>query len=171
MSEAITDSLDFAPAASAEEEGEQFLRLHLLPNTTVLLPVQQLTEVLTLSIAQIVPMPQMPAWVMGVYNWRGEILWMVDLGHLCGLSPWYQQSGSAYSAIVLEVFEAGRPARTLGLLVDRVEEMEWCDPDQIQPVSSPPDSPLATLLRGYWWKPNGDTLAVLDGSAIVAAMP
>ncbi len=71
--------------------GQQFLRFRLLPDSTALLPVHQITEVLTIPLSQIVPIPHMPAWTMGVYNWRGEILWIVDLGHLVGLTPIYQQ--------------------------------------------------------------------------------
>jgi len=43
--------------------------VHLVPDTTAMFTVNQMTEVLTIPIAQIVPDPQMPAWVMGVYNW------------------------------------------------------------------------------------------------------
>lgn len=71
----------------ASRTSEQFLRFHLLPDTTVLLPIQQLTEVLTIPRSQIVPIFQMPTWVMGAYNWRGEVLWIVDLGYLVGLTP------------------------------------------------------------------------------------
>lgn len=52
--------------------GQQFLRFHLVPDTTAMLPVQQMTEVLTMGVSEIVPIPQMPGWVMGVYNWRGK---------------------------------------------------------------------------------------------------
>lgn len=165
--------------ASADSNSEQFLRLHLVPDTTVLLPVQQLTEVLTIPIGQVVPIPHMPAWVMGIYNWRGDILWMVDLGHLCGLTPWYQQmtSVSLHPTVVLRVSDAqtrssSAPGLTLGLVVNRVEDIEWCDPNQIQPLAvASVMSGLASFLHGYWWKPNDGTLAVLDGRAILAAMP
>ncbi|HEY9833291.1 MAG TPA: chemotaxis protein CheW [Stenomitos sp.] len=158
---------------------QQFLRFHLIPHTTALLPIQQLTEVLTIPPGQIVPISHMPPWVMGVYNWRGEILWMIDLGHLIGLTPWHQQENntSAYPVIVLQSHP--NPATTttvkslmLGLVVNRVEDIEWFNPDLIQ---SPPPSPMAVellpFLQGYWLKSNGDMLAVIDGSAIMAAMP
>ncbi len=158
---------------------EQFLRFHLFPNTTVLLPIQQLTEVLTIPTDQIVPIFHMPPWVMGVYNWRGEILWMVDLGHLVGLTPWHQQSLSAstFTAVVLQ----GRSKQAsstsvknpmLGVVVNRVEDIEWCDPDAMRsPPSSTVTPDLVPFLRGYWLKPNGDMLLLIDGQAILAAMP
>jgi len=164
--------------------GQQFLRFHLVPDTTALLPVSQMTEVLTIPIAQVVPIPHTPAWVMGVYNWRREILWMVDLGHLVGLAPLYQQaiSRSTYTAIVIhEAQQASSRQRAgsqmtggkmLGLVVNRVEDMEWCNPDSIQ---SPPVSTvtpeLVPFLRGYWLKSNGEILVVLDGRSIIAGMP
>ena len=176
------------PGIQASEQtagvGQQFLRFHLMPDTTALLPVHQMTEVLTMASTEIVPIPHMPAWVMGVHNWRGEILWMVDLGQLVGLAPLYQQatSRSAYTAVVVRSTQQGQGrqqagrqntgGKMLGLLVNRVEDMEWCNPDLIQ---SPPQAAVAPelvpFLRGYWLKTNGEILVVLDGNSIIAAMP
>ncbi len=164
--------------------GEQFLRFHLLPDTNAILPLQQMTEVLSIPIAQVVPIPHMPIWVMGVYNWRGEILWIVDLGQLIGLAPLYQQatSRSTYTAIVIHSSkQVAKKQQTgsqktgkkmLGLLVNRLEDMEWCNPDEIQsPPLSAVTSELVTFLRGYWLKSNGEILVVLDGDSIIAGMP
>lgn len=168
------DRHELALVPSSPEDSEQFLRLHLL-DMTILLPVQQLTEVLTIPVGQVIPVPHMPDWVMGVYNWRGEILWVVDLGHLCGLTPWHHQVsyGSTHAAIVLQIrmpssTSATAKSQTLGLVVRQVGEIEWCNPAVIQPLLSnslPPQ--LASLVRGFWWQPEGDMLAVLDGEAIL----
>ena len=160
-------------ASDHNRTDEQFLRCRLIPDALVMLPVSQLTEVLKIPVGQITPIPHLPAWVMGVYNWRGEILWMVDLGHLLGLTPWAQQTGSAssYTAAILSVTDESE-RRTLGLVVTQVQDIELCDPGEIQ---SPPPSAitpeLAPFLQGYWLKPNGEMLACLNGSAILAAMP
>ena len=163
----------------ASRTSEQFLRFHLLPDTTVLLPIQQLTEVLTIPRSQIVPIFQMPTWVMGAYNWRSEVLWIVDLGYLVGLTPWYQRANntSAYTAIVLQAPTKDSTATNpkneiLGLVVNRVEDIEWCNPDEIQsPPSSTVTPELVPFLRGYWLKSNDDMLVVIDGKAIIASMP
>ena len=86
-----------------KNEEEQFLRFRLEPDTKVMLPIGQITEVLKIAIGNIVPIPEMPAWIMGVYNWRGEILWMLDLGHLIGLNSWYETgiNTTNYTALVL----------------------------------------------------------------------
>jgi positive phototaxis protein PixI len=160
-------------------QGEQFLRLHVALDMTALLPIQQVAEVLTIPIGAIVPIPHMPPWVMGVYNWRGEVLWMVDLGHLCGLASWYEQetSPSVYEAIVLQLTEPSSTqtqakSQTLGLVVDRVEDIEWCAWQAIQcPPGFTLNPQLTQIVRGYWWKSNDVMLAVLDGDAILHAMP
>ena len=163
-------------------KGQQFLRFHLMPDTTALLPVHQMTEVVTMAINEVVPIPHLPAWVMGVYNWRGEILWLVDLGHLIGLPPIHQQATgrSTYTAIVIHPTQQGRQqagsqktsGKLLGLLVNRVEDMESCNPDLIQsPPQSSVSSELVKFLRGYWLKTNGDILVVLDANSIIAGMP
>ena len=166
----VVDSTSTQPAAIAESDGEQFLRLQLVAETVVLLPVRQLAEVLTIETHQIVPIPHLPSWVMGIYNWRGEILWMLDVGHLGGLPPWYQQSHtSVHSVAVLQIADGAKP-QTLGLVVSKIEEIEWCDPNQIQSFTAA-TTKLASLIQGYWCKPNGEALAVLDGEAVIAAMP
>lgn len=153
---------------------EQFLRLHLVPDTKVLLSIQQVSEVLTIPVGQIVPIPDLPACVMGVYNWRGEVLWMIDLGHLCGLTPHYQQTMRiAHTAVVLRGHDRAstQESVSLGLVVNQVEDVEWCDPTVIQPLSPATlTSALAPLLRGYWWKTDAAMFAVLDAEAIIATV-
>jgi positive phototaxis protein PixI len=161
------------------QDQAQFLRFFLMPDTHALLPIAQLTEVLTLPIEQIIPIPQMPNGVMGVYNWRGEVLWLVDLGRLLGLTPWYQQghNRSSCRAIVIhptthQLKKSRNRSQMLGLVVHKVEDIALCNPDDVQ---SPPGSAvtpeLAPFLRGYLLTQTNEMLVTLDGEAILAAMP
>ena len=155
----------------------KFLRFYLYPDTKVMLSIEQITEVLKIQLGQIVPIPQMPNWVMGVYNWRGEILWMVDLGHLIGLKPWYQNQTvrSHHTAIVLSPDKEDRDRTDnvcLGLVVSRVEDLQTCDIRQIQSaLGSKVSTRLGNFLQGYWLEPEGEMVLALDGKAIAAAMP
>lgn len=153
---------------------EQFLRFHLNPDTKAMLPVEQITEVLKIQLGQIVPIPHLPAWVMGVYNWRGNILWMVDLGHLVGLDSWYQHVNRNYTAIVLSPHQARTKTATdihLGLIVAGVEDIEICNPIEIQSAPNLSVTAIANYSPGYWLKPQGEMILVFDGQAIAAAMP
>jgi len=173
-SEAVSVLSSDSMLATAIDPDEQFLRLQLGAKTPMLLPVQQLTEVLTIPENQIMPIPYMPAWVMGVYNWRGEILWMIDLGHLCGLAPWYESPTyrSTHLAVVLNLLEpaVNSPgvAQTLGLVVQRIEDIECCPLQAIQPWP-PANIPLELIpfAAGYWQSSEQESLAILDGRAIL----
>jgi positive phototaxis protein PixI len=170
--------------AQTAEARTDFLRLRLTAQIPVLLPIQQLTEVLNVPENQIMPIPDVPAWVMGVHNWRGEILWMIDLGHLCGLAPWYQQpmSRSVHSAVVLngdhssDVSTKSDAKGAVGAVIRQVEEIESFNPQVVQPslpASFLPElgSELTRFATGYWQKSEYEILALLDAVAILNQMP
>lgn len=166
-----------SPSSQTSIEVLQQLKFRLYPDTQAMLPISQITEVLKLQLVQIVPIPQMPAWVMGVYNWRGDILWMVDLGQLLGLDSWYQHQHerALHTAIVLSPNRQDKQNENqihLGLVVASVEDLETCDPKAIQTaVDSQTNSHLIDFLQGYWLSPEGAMVLALDGKAIAKAMP
>jgi positive phototaxis protein PixI len=154
----------------------QHLKFQLYPDTKVMLPLKQITEVLKIQLGQIMPIPQMPAWVMGVYNWRGDILWMLDLGQLLGLDSWYQHQHNCalHMAIVLSPEREGNNENKihLGLVVAGVDDLETCDPESIQSaIGSQLNPHLSSFLQGYWLKSSGEMILALDGQAIASAMP
>ena len=172
--------LDASVPVEFSDAHQQFLRFQLDRETAALLPIAQLIEVLKIPLGDLVPIPHMPEWVMGVYNWRSEILWMVDLASLVGLAPWYQRSmrPSHYTAIILNAdpeendATLDNPRTAIGLLVGAVDDIEWCNTDNLQfPPSMSIPSTFAPFLHGYWLKSEAEMLAVLDSEAIIAAMP
>lgn len=156
---------------------KQFLRFYLEPITTMMLPIEQVAEVLKISLNKIVPIPQMSPWIMGVYNWRGEILWTIDLGHLLGLNTWQEQeiNNTNATAIILS-FPNGSKAKgtekkSLGLIIKNVEDIEWCNNELIQPPLISAITPaLAPFVTGYWLKPGGEIILVLEGNSIINNM-
>lgn len=180
----VPNALVSQPQSAASTEEEQFLRFTLEPDITALLPLQHLAEVLNIPGKEIVPIFLMPAWVTGVYNLRGEILWVVDLGHLLGLPPCYRQgaTSSSFTTIVLNistnrttnqgVTTARARNQTVGCIISCLEAIEQCDSDQIQPPQLTSASHgILPFLQGYWLKSDNEMLAVLDIEAIVAALP
>jgi positive phototaxis protein PixI len=140
------------------------MAFRLSQDTQAMVDVDYLAEVLAVPIAQVVPIPDMAAWVLGVYNWRGEILWVIDLGQLVGLPPIYQQATTVaeYSVLITQV-----GASHLGLAVSELQDMHWCDPSEL--ASAPGISvtaDLAPVLRGYTLDSEGEILLALDVTAI-----
>jgi len=162
-----------AAEAGGAPLGERYLSCHLVPNMTVLLPIDHLTEVLTIPIQQVTPIPMMNPWVMGVHNWGGEVLWMVDLGHLLGLTPWYQQSNnvSSHNALVIRNHDGSRREGELklGLVVSQVQDIEVVPAEAMRastPSSGIASPELAPYFKGYTIVGQGHLQGCLDPEAI-----
>ncbi|AFZ44968.1 CheW protein [Halothece sp. PCC 7418] len=164
----------FPTTDSEQTSTESLIRFHLVPETTALLTISQLSEVLKVETRQLVPLPKLPSWVMGLYNWRGEILWVVDLGGLVGLTPLPEQplATTRLPLLVLRTKDETGKQKNLGLIVENVEGITRIDPNSIQ---SPPESTftpeLSRVLRGYSLTSDGEMLMVLSAEAIFAQMP
>ncbi len=167
-----------AQRGKKHSEEEQFLKFILLPDTNLMISLTEIAAVLKIPFGQVIPIPEMPSWVIGVYNWRGEIVWMIDLGQLLGFTPWYQQSVSTsnHKAVVIHPSDQNRKSRTtgdlVGLIVSDVNDIEWCNTNELHsPPASAVTNELAPFLRGYWVKDGGEIIVTIDSDAIFAAMP
>ncbi len=164
--------------ASIAPAGDQMLRVSAA-DVELLLPVEYLVEILTIPSGQVVPIFHLPPWVPGVYNWRGEILWTADLSHLLGLPPWYQQAnyGANHTVVVLDYPESrqlrNEERSPLGLIVNSVKDMTPIDLSVLSASPSHKSSAIdqpGQFVQGYWSQPGVD-LPVLNGRAILDAMP
>ncbi len=163
-SESFSSSLQSLPNPSVAEVKEQFLRLQLVSDTTALLAAKKVTQVLNIATDRVASMPHMAPWLIGAYNYHGEILLLVDLGHLIGLDPISQQARSLanYTTIVVQLYPKNSGNPPLGLVVDRVNGTEQCELSSIRTSSAAPNTEFEKLLKGYWEKSATEVLAVLD---------
>jgi positive phototaxis protein PixI len=58
---------------------EQFLSFNLEADQQALLPTQQLLEIIKASLTEITAIAGLAPSVMGIYNWRGDVIWVIDL--------------------------------------------------------------------------------------------
>lgn len=107
-----------------DESRQRFLRFVLDQKNDTLLPLNRVLEVMQLALEDIFPVPDMPGCVLGVCSWQGETLWLVDLNHMVGYQPLYQQSQSPILPFVI-VVQFGD--RSLGLVVERIEDVDLFD--------------------------------------------
>ena len=148
---------------------QQFLRFQLQSNLMALMEIDLVTELVNIPIDRIVPMPHLPAAVMGIYNWRGEILWIVNLATLIGANRLGGRSRSLQSTIILSsgVTSEDRLQTTVGLVVDRIDEIEWFDLDSIQsPVPEDVYPEFSKWAKGLWVSATGENFLRLDGQTI-----
>ncbi|MEA5515792.1 chemotaxis protein CheW [Nodularia sp. UHCC 0506] len=147
------------------ENKQKFLSLNLGTRDTAVISLQQITEVFQVSLADICGVPQMPSCVLGIYNWRGEMLWLVDLEEMLGYPPVLQEANllSNMMAIVLE-----REGKHLGLLVRSLMDIEWLDSNQIKPPSAELFYPaMLPFLQGYLINSAEEMVLSLDATAII----
>lgn len=143
------------------QNSQKFLRFALGFQDRGLLPLEQIAEVLSVSIVDILPVPEMPSCVLGIYNWRGKMLWLIDLNHLIDYPPLRSQHKHAEPpmAIVIQI-----NGQSMGLVVPYVKDIELHNPDQLQRASNEVFSPrLLPFVKGYLPGANG---IVLDTQAI-----
>ncbi len=164
---------DLSEQVSKPKPGEiQFLTFPLGSDTLAMLSVDHLKEVLTLPVGQVMPIPDMAAYVLGAYNWRGEILWVIDLGQLLGLESLYQQMGNAsnYKVIVSQPDRKSASPTYLGLAVINVDDMHWCNPSDIESAPTAATPNLSPFLRGFTLGNKGEMLLAIDATAIFDCM-
>lgn len=155
----------------AIENNQRFLRFHLGFEDTALLPLDSIKEVLRVSAAEILPVPHMPDCVLGIYNWRGEMLWTIDLNNLLGFPSLSQSQGMLVTSTTKNValvkfaiaLQVGN--QVLGLVVQQVDEIEEHNWQKLQSPNPGLFSPkLLPFVQGYLTEASS---IVLDARSIV----
>lgn len=150
--------------ASAPDLRQKFLRFQLCPQNAALLAVEHIAAVVPTSISDILPVPQMPECVLGLYNWRGEMLWLVDLSCQLGF-PSFFTTNATLSTLMTIVVQVG--GQSLGFVVRQVHDIERYEPQQIQaPISELLPSQLLPFVQGTL---DSDQTIVLNASALLQA--
>lgn len=147
------------------ETQQKFLSFNLGVKDTAVISLKHITEVLQISLTEICGVPQMPDCVLGIYNWRGEMLWLVDLEDMLGYHPLLQDSDSLAKimAIILEI-----DGKYLGLLVRQLIDIELLDIKQMKaPSTELFYSAMSPFLQGYFINPSEEIVLNLDSLAII----
>ncbi len=145
---------------------KKFLSFVLTKDIHAMLPTEQVAEILNLPPDQIAPIPDMPPAVLGICNWRGGILWLLDLAQILDFKPLYAQDWRQqnYRILILQTKN-----NILGVAVNQVGQMINCEEEQIKRPPGVKNKPLlANCLKGQWQNPNGKTLLLLDAEALCA---
>ena len=136
----------------------QFLKLAIQPDVMAIVAIECAIELMNIPVDRVVPMPHLPPAVRGVYNWRGEILWIVDLAVLLGLGASerdrkFQPTVVLSSSSQADVGLADRGSqpqsskKTIGFIVEEIIGIELCQLDLSSgTLPAPLDSELAKLV-------------------------
>ena len=138
------DPLGLSPIP--KDTRQRFLRFKLLGKNQSLLPLGDIAEVKQLSVTDILPIPDVNSSVLGVCNWRGDILWLIDLNALLGDRPLWTQSPRLEQPTAIILQSAQRP---MGLMVEHVNDVELIAPESIHDSTDLCSPSLAPYVTGY----------------------
>jgi len=141
---AVSTSALARPAAPQPQQGQRFLRFRFGTQESALLPADYIREVLGIWAERILPVPHVSPSVLGIHNWRGQMLWLVDLAHLLGFDGGTGAAAETIDIIVLEVEK-----RLLGLAVRKVDNLEEHDWQKLQPPTGLFPPAMLAYVEGY----------------------
>jgi positive phototaxis protein PixI len=153
------------PLASLPQKPYQhFFSFVLPPDLPAMIPNDRVAEILMLTSENIMGIPEVPPEIMGIAPWRGEVLWLLDLSYMMGKTPLFRQGyrNTPYSVIVIS-----RNNQTLGLVVDRVEQMLRCSADNILPAEEVENAAIPPFIQACWSPQSEQRTWILDCSALL----
>ncbi len=92
--------LNYSEGQGDRPQGTPYLRLVVHDQLTALLPMTQIQQVLVIPPQQLTLIPNMPAVVMGLLNFRNRIVWVFDLALLLSLNP--LEESSLFTIVLLQ---------------------------------------------------------------------
>ena len=121
------------------------------------IPIAKVRE--TIRIRPITRVFLTPAWLVGIFSLRGEIVPAIDLAPFLGLPETRVDDESRLVVLRLQ-------GKVIGLLVDALSELRALDPALISPVPPTLSVEQAALLSGVAATPSG-TVRILDPEALL----
>ncbi len=149
------------------ETEQKFLSFHLGTKDTAVMSLQHITEVLQVPLTEICGVPQMPSCVLGIYNWRGEMLWLVDLEDMLGYTPLSHSTNSLTRMMAIVIQKDGK---YLGLLVRQILDIEWLDVKRIKNVDNQLfSSQIIPFIQGYFINDKEEMITYIDAQSVIRA--
>lgn len=129
-----------------------------------LLDAEIVTEVITISLQDILPVPQMFYCVLGIYGWRSEMLWIVDLENLLGYPPPLDGGNTEKELLVMVVQFQGQ---SIGLVVSGIDNLIEHDLSKFKSSSAEIFSEdVLPFLHGYFTSSDNDIIMLIDAEEI-----
>jgi chemotaxis signal transduction protein len=121
------DALIFNPLPP--ETRQPMLRFPFNSQDNALVPLEQITEIFRVESTDILSVPEMPSCVLGICNWRGEMLWLVDFNDFIGCPSSFQQVQAPVSLLVM-VIQVDQ--QSVGIGVSQVSDVELHELQSLQ---------------------------------------
>jgi purine-binding chemotaxis protein CheW len=107
-------------------DGELCLRFDVPSGNEFALPASGVREVMSVYLDRITPIPNASPFFLGTYNWRGQVIWVADLGQFLGDQVLVNTDRNEVSVLIVEEQEL-----IMGFAVHTVANTEWLDVNQM----------------------------------------
>ena len=148
--------------------GERFLEFPLNSQVNSLLSLSDLQGTINIAIKEILPVPNVSEFWLGIVNWRGEAIWILDLAGFLGDIHWCRQENIAPQGMAILVQVENQ---SIGLLVKQVNTIDAYKREDLLPIM---DSMIARqqqqFFHGYFLNSEGEPLMLLDVPRLVEAL-
>ena len=128
------------------DQRKRFLRISLTEKFSGLLPLETVLKVIHISLSDISPTPANPSWILGLCNWQGQTIRVVDLGKILGFKPLLQSGLSRNNLMVIVLKLQNQIA---GIVVSDVYKLEWQDLQNLEDIDTD-SSELQKFIRGVF---------------------
>jgi purine-binding chemotaxis protein CheW len=143
--------------------GELCLRFSVPSGQEFALPASAICEVMCVGSEKIAPIPNASPYLMGTFNWRGQAIWIGDLGHFLGDRVTIDADLPELTLLIVEDRE-----EIMGLAVRAVANTEWLDPKGVPSSANLPET-MVPFILGESPLPDTEnrTLQLLDRAALI----
>jgi purine-binding chemotaxis protein CheW len=155
------ESTDRSELTTGSREGELCLRFAVPSGNEFALPAAGVREVISVYLDRITPIPNASPFLMGTYNWRGQVIWVGDLGQFLGDAMTIDPNQNEVTVLIVEEQET-----MMGLAVAAVANTEWLDVDLLQADPTAPE-PMRPYVTGAYTNLDRSQLRLLDRVAIL----
>ena len=158
----ISRSADRSSSSQTEpkQEDSRFLGFTINDDFNALIPLVDLQATIKISLAEILPVPQMKESLLGIINYAGKATWVVDLAHLLGGSHYANQTPVRTSGMGM-LFQIQN--ETVAILVQKVSTIETYNLARCLPIGDAmfPDR-MKSFLSGYFMDDRQQSWVVVD---------
>ena len=144
----------------SQQQGERFLQFSLKKELNGLIPLNKLQGTVEIALTDILPVPQIAQYWLGITNWKGEAIWILDLAQLLGAPNWCQQKSIATSGMAMLISIENH---TIGLLVKEISGIQTYDPQSCLPIAEVnTTAKIQSLFDGYFLNSNNEPSMLLN---------
>jgi purine-binding chemotaxis protein CheW len=137
-----------------DPQGELYLKFYLASGRQLALSALGIREVMQQSPSKITAIPNTSPLLLGTMNFRGQIIWVVDLGQFLGDSGLLNTERPEIPIIAVELQEV-----LLGLAIEKLGPTDWLEPERLEAYRNEGGA-IDAFIQGIW-KLGGESSSIL----------